>query len=73
MELAVSEKDHASQIFLSWYVTEQTEEEENDNDIIQQLKIIKDNPQGLLMLDRELSGRMTNIPTDFSKGLEGAE
>jgi ferritin len=72
MELAVSEKDHASQIFLSWYVTEQIEEEENDNDIIQQLKIIKDNPQGLLMLDRELSGRMTNVPTDFSKGIEKA-
>ena len=72
MDLAVSEKDHASQIFLSWYVTEQIEEEENDNDIIQQLKIIQDNPQGLLMLDRELAGRITNVPTDFSKGVEKA-
>ncbi|MFO7558416.1 MAG: ferritin [Desulfobacterales bacterium] len=72
MDLAVSEKDHASQIFLSWYVTEQIEEEENDNDIIQQLKIIKDNPQGLLMLDRELAGRITTVPTDFSKGVESA-
>jgi len=25
---------------LQWYVTEQTEEEENDNDIISQLKLI---------------------------------
>ena len=52
MELAIAEKDHASQIFLEWYVTEQVEEEENDNDLIAQLKWIKDNPQGLMMLDR---------------------
>ena len=72
MELAIAEKDHASQIFLEWYVTEQVEEEENDNDIIAQLKFIKDNPQGLMMLDRELAGRTTTVPTDFSKGIESA-
>jgi ferritin len=72
MELAIAEKDHASQIFLEWYVTEQVEEEENDNDIIAQLKWIKDNPQGLMMLDRELAARMTTVPTDFSKGVESA-
>jgi ferritin len=72
METAIAEKDHASQIFLHWYVTEQVEEEENDNDIIQQLKLIKDNPQGLMMLDRELAGRATTVPTDFSKGIEAA-
>ncbi len=72
MELAIAEKDHASQIFLEWYVTEQVEEEENDNDIIAQLKFIKDNPQGLMMLDRELAGRATTVPTDFSKGIEAA-
>jgi ferritin len=72
MELAIAEKDHASQIFLEWYVTEQVEEEENDNDIIAQLKLIQDNPQGLMMLDRELAGRTTNVPTDFSKGVDAA-
>jgi ferritin len=72
MELAIAEKDHASQIFLEWYVNEQVEEEENDNDIIAQLNLIKDNPQGLMMLDRELAGRVTTVPTDFSKGVEAA-
>jgi ferritin len=72
MDLAIAEKDHASQIFLQWYVNEQVEEEENDNDIILQLKIIKDDPHALLMLDRELGGRMTTVPTDFSKGVEAA-
>lgn len=73
MDLAVSVKDHATQIFLEWYVTEQIEEEENDNDIIQQLNLIGDNPHGLLMLDRELASRTNTVVTDFSKGVENAE
>lgn len=70
MELAISKKDHATQIFLQWYVTEQIEEEDNDNDIIAQLKLIGDSPQGLLMLDRELRTRNVDIVTDFSKGVD---
>jgi ferritin len=69
MDLAIAEKDHATQIFLQWYITEQIEEEENDNDIITQLKLIGDNPQGLMMLDSQLAARMTTIVTDFSKGV----
>lgn len=72
MDLAVKKKDHATQIFLEWYITEQVEEEENDNDMIAQLKLIGDNPHALLMLDRELAVRATTIPTDFSKGVEAA-
>lgn len=72
MELAISAKDHATQIFLEWYITEQVEEEENDNDMIAQLKLIGDNVQGLLMLDRELMARTATVPTDFSKGVEAA-
>ncbi|MBW2593300.1 MAG: ferritin [Deltaproteobacteria bacterium] len=72
MELAIAEKDHATQIFLQWYVTEQVEEEENDHDIIARLKLIGDHPQGLMMLDRDLAGRITTVPTDFSKGVEAA-
>lgn len=72
MELAITEKDHASQIFLQWYVTEQVEEESNDNEIIVQLNLIRDEPHGIMMLDRELAGRMTTVPTEFSKGIEAA-
>lgn len=72
MELAIAEKDHATQITLQWYVTEQVEEENNDNEIISQLKIIKDDPQGIMLLDRELTARMTTVPTEFSKGLQTA-
>ena len=70
MELALAEKDHASQIVLQWYVSEQVEEEENDNDIIAQLKLIGDSPQALMMLDRDLSARAATVPLDFSVGVE---
>ncbi|MFV0438952.1 MAG: ferritin [Desulfopila sp.] len=69
MELASGQKDHATKIFLEWFITEQIEEEENDNDIIQQLKLIGDNPHALLMLDRELAARTISIPLDYSQGL----
>ena len=72
MDLAVTMKDHGTQIFLEWYVTEQIEEEENDNDIIQQLNMIGDNPHGLLLLDRELAARQTPVLTDYSKGVDAA-
>lgn len=72
VDLAREEHDHASEIFLQWYVTEQVEEEESANDIITQLKLVGDSPQGIMMLDKDLSQRMTSVPTDFSKGIEAA-
>lgn len=56
-DLAIKEKDHASQIFLSWYITEQVEEEQSFGDIVSALKLIKGEGQGLLMMDRELGTR----------------
>ena len=58
VELAIEQKDHASQIFLQWYVTEQVEEEGNDNEIIDKLKLAGKEGGGLFMIDKELSGRV---------------
>ncbi|GAB7028349.1 ferritin [Geotalea toluenoxydans] len=57
-DLALKEKDHASHIFLQWFVTEQIEEEENDRDLIGKLRLIGDNGHGLLMLDGEMAARV---------------
>jgi ferritin len=57
-DLALAEKDHATNIFLQWFITEQIEEEENDRDIIGKLKLIGNNGQGILMLDSELAARV---------------
>lgn len=61
-EQAVKEKDHASQIFLQWFVTEQIEEENNDRDIIAKLKLVGNNGHGVLMIDAELGQRVFTPP-----------
>jgi ferritin len=56
-DLARAESDHATDVFLEWFVTEQVEEEANARAVIDQLKMIDGNPNGLFMVDRELAGR----------------
>ena len=60
--LARDEKDNASEIFLQWYVNEQVEEEDNVGTILGQLKRIKDSPEALFMLDKELGQRIFTPP-----------
>jgi ferritin len=62
VELSINEKDHATQIFLQWFVTEQIEEEGNDNDIISKLELAGLKGNGLFMIDKELSTRVYNPP-----------
>ncbi len=64
MDLVLAEKDHASQIFLQWFVTEQVEEEDNVNTILNDLKLISDSGNGLRMLDKELATRVFTQPTE---------
>ncbi len=57
MNLAVSERDHATQIFLQWFISEQVEEEASVNAVVQKLKLAGGSPGGLFMIDRELAAR----------------
>jgi len=57
MDLAQQEKNHAAQIFLQWFVTEQVEEEASVGYIIAQLKRVEGDGRGLMMIDQELSKR----------------
>lgn len=72
MDLAIREKDHASQALLAWYVTEQVEEEKNATEILQTLTMIGDNTSALYLYDKELGVRTVTVPTDFSKGVAAA-
>ena len=56
-DLAVKEKDHASQIFLQWFVKEQVEEEAHADEIVHKLEFIGEAGHGLYMIDRELGAR----------------
>lgn len=57
VDLARAENDHAAEVFLAWFVTEQVEEEANASEIVEKLKMVKEHPQGLLMLDAQLGQR----------------
>jgi ferritin len=56
-ELALKEKDYASQSFLQWFINEQVEEEKNATDIINMLEMIGFTPISLMMADRQLGAR----------------
>ncbi len=57
IDVADEVKDRATYNFLQWFIDEQVEEEENDREIIDRLKFIGDNGNGLFMLDRDLGTR----------------
>ena len=57
MDLVTSERDHAANVFLQWFVTEQVEEEASTLTIVDKLKRIGDNAIALLMIDKELGQR----------------
>jgi len=57
VDVAIAEKDHATNIFLQWFVSEQVEEEANVGSVLQHLKMVGDHGQGLFMMDRELGTR----------------
>lgn len=57
VNLATSEKDHAANVFLQWFVTEQVEEEASATEVVDKLKLAGDNGGMLFMIDRELGQR----------------
>ena len=54
---AVQTRDHATNAFLQWFVSEQVEEEASVNAIVQKLRLVGDAPGGLFMVDHELGER----------------
>jgi ferritin len=58
-ELTVRENDYPTQVHLQWFITEQVEEEKTASDIVEQLKMVGDQGDALLLLDRELAKRVS--------------
>ena len=56
-ELATSDGDSATAIFLEWFLTEQVEEEKTFDDIVRRVKLAGENAAALLTLDIELGGQ----------------
>ncbi|MBN1269884.1 MAG: ferritin [Kiritimatiellae bacterium] len=57
MDQAKKEGDHATEIMLQWFVSEQVEEEEHANEILTQLNMVGDSRGQLFMLDHRLGKR----------------
>lgn len=51
-ELALQEKDHATHVFLQWFITEQVEEEKNAQDNLDRIKLIGDDKAALFVIDQ---------------------
>lgn len=64
VNLAIAEKDHATNTFLQWFVNEQVEEETSVSKIVEQLKMTEGAQGAFFMIDRELGQRVFTPPTE---------
>ena len=56
--VAREERDYASEPILAWFSEEQIEEEATASKVAAELEMVGEDKSGLLMLDRELGGRV---------------
>ncbi len=62
VDLSLKERDHATNNFLQWFVSEQVEEEAGVNKVIDTLKLVGTDGNGLFLIDRDLSQRVPSTP-----------
>jgi len=62
MDVADEVKDRAALSFLDWYVKEQVEEEASVGGVLATLKLIKEDANALLLLDKDLATRTFVAP-----------
>lgn len=58
VDLAIQERDHGTNNFLQWFVSEQLEEEENARNILERLRYAGEDKGFLFLLDQELAKRV---------------
>lgn len=62
MELAVQEKDYATQSLLHWYIDEQVEEEASMLGMLKKIQMVGARGHGILMLDSQMGQRRFSPP-----------
>lgn len=62
VDIAVEEKEHATNSFLKWFVDEQVEEEESFHGLVNRLNLMGDKPSNLFMIDADLAQRVFTLP-----------
>jgi ferritin len=56
-EMALKEKDYATQVELQWFIKEQVEEEKNANEIVAQMEMVGESGHAIALMDRQLGMR----------------
>lgn len=59
-DMAIEEKDHASNAMLQWFISEQVEEESTAQGILENIRLAGAKGSGIFMIDREVSQRVFN-------------
>lgn len=58
-DMAVEEKDHATHVFLQWFITEQVEEEKNAQDNLDQIIFSEGDKAALFVLDQNFAKKVS--------------
>jgi ferritin len=58
VDLAIEEKDHATNNFLQWFVEEQVEEEESATAVLNKVTLASESSNGILLVDSEFASRV---------------
>ena len=61
-DVAEEVKDRAAMKFLDWYIDEQVEEEASVDGVLSTLRLIGDDKNALLLLDKDLATRLFTAP-----------
>jgi ferritin len=69
MNLARTENDHASELFLGWFITEQVEEEATAQETARKFKLAAGQGAALFLIDQELGARA--LTQEVKNGLTG--
>ncbi len=59
---ALDERDHASNIFLQWFISEQVEEEASVGEVLDRLKLVGKDSAGMFAMDMEMAKRVFTPP-----------
>lgn len=62
VNLALDERDHATNIFLQWFVAEQVEEESSASGLVHKLEMVGKDASSLFSMDQELGQRIFTPP-----------
>ena len=66
--LAEAEHDYATREMLNWFISEQVEEEESAQQLIDKFTLIGNDGMGIYMLDQELAARTYTDPSPLAAG-----